>query len=321
MIITVTLNPAVDKTVEIDDCRLDAVNRIKSSRLDAGGKGINVSKTIASLGGTSRAIGILAGKTGAMIEECLTQTGIAHAFLQGSGETRMNLKIVDKLNGRNTDINETGPRVSAEMIAQLKEQCVNSLREKDILVLSGSVPPGVEKDVYREWIRAAKENGVRTVLDADGELLQAGLEAGPYLIKPNIHELERLAGERLEGEAATAEFARTLCSRYGIEVVVVSLGGEGALFVTAQEAYLTRGLRVAVQSTVGAGDAMVAGLALALEREADWNDLICLAVAAGTASVMTGGTEPGGRTLVEELAKQVKWEKLEEREKKRSNER
>lgn len=310
MIATVTMNPAVDKTVEVDDLRLNGVNRIKNSRLDAGGKGINVSKTIATLGGLSMAAAILGGAGGEFIGRSLAEQNIEGCFVWCDGETRTNLKIVDKVSSGNTDINESGPRVSKEKLDELKLGCLKRLQSGDVLVLSGSVPPGVASDIYFTWIEEAKKNGLRTILDADGDLLESGIKAGPYLIKPNIHEIERLAGRKLEQENEAAEFAGAICRQYGIAMAVISLGENGALFVKPEGAYLAAGLRVKVESTVGAGDAMVAALALALDGCYDWDRLIRLAVAAGTASVMTRGTEPGDRCLVEKLAGQVKWKKI-----------
>lgn len=312
MIRTVTLNPAVDKTVEIDDFRVDSVNRISGSRIDAGGKGINVSKTIASLGGTSEAVALLVGKSGELIADCLKRQQIETAIVWAEqGETRTNLKIIDRQNGRNTDINEAGPPVDAATLERVASRSLQGFCPGDVLVLSGSVPPGVPATVYRDWIALAKACGVQTVLDADGELLKNGLEAGPQLIKPNIAELERLAGCEFRSVEEVADFARSLCRIYDVKTVAVSLGADGALFVGLTEAYRAQGLVVEVNSTVGAGDAMVAALTLALEEKYDWQQTIRLAVAAGAASVMTGGTEPGSRGLVEELAKQVKFAALQ----------
>ena len=193
---------------------------------------------------------------------------------------------------------------------ELQRGFFKRLQSGDVLVLSGSVPPGVASDIYFAWVGEAKKNGVRTILDADGALLESGIKAGPYLIKPNIHELERLAGRKLEDEKETAAFAEAICRQYGIALAVISLGERGALFVKPEGAYLAAGLRVKVESTVGAGDAMVAALALALDGGYEWDRLIRLAVAAGTASVMTQGTEPGERSLVEALTEQVEWKKI-----------
>lgn len=151
MIYTVTLNPALDKTVEIPRFRVDEINRVRSLRVDPGGKGINVSKAIKSLGGESVAVGILAGHAGRQIELALTELGIANSFLYVSGETRTNVKVVDTQSHTNTDINEAGPRVAAEMAEKLLQKLLEKLTVGDAVVLSGSVPQGLTDDIYARW--------------------------------------------------------------------------------------------------------------------------------------------------------------------------
>ncbi|MBU2703562.1 1-phosphofructokinase [Sporomusaceae bacterium BoRhaA] len=310
MIITVTLNPAVDKTVEINDVHINRVNRVSSVRLDAGGKGINVSKIILSLGGKSRAIGFLGGKAGAFIKEYLDEMGIANEFVFIEGESRTNLKIVDPLQQTNTDINESGPEITEADIKQIDNYLSQSVSEKSVMIFSGSVPPNMENDIYQKWIYGAKKKGARTLLDADGELLRLGIEAGPYLIKPNIHELERLLDRKIVSVEEAVEHSRTLMEKYGIEIVVVSLGEKGALFLNKEVALLAEGITVAVKSTVGAGDSMVAALAYAIDEGYAFEKAATLAVAAGTANVMTCGTEPSSLKVIEKLEKEVKWKYL-----------
>ena len=310
MIITVTLNPAVDKTVEIKDVHINRVNRVSSLRLDAGGKGINVSKIVSSLGGKSRAIGFLGGKAGAFIKEYLDEIGIANDFIFVNGETRTNLKIVDPLQHTNTDINEIGPDISAEDSKQMDKYISHSINKQSVIVFSGSVPPNMGTDIYQKWIYSAKEKGAKTILDADGELLRLGIEAGPYLIKPNIHELERLLARKIESIEEAVECSRILMEKYGIEIVVVSMGEKGALFLNKEVTILAEGIAVNVKSTVGAGDSMVAALAYAIDEGYSFEKAAALAVAAGTANVMTCGTEPSSLKVIEELEKQVKWKYL-----------
>nr|HPM00430.1 1-phosphofructokinase family hexose kinase [Bacillota bacterium] len=230
MIKTVTMNPAVDKTLEIDNFRIGAVNRISSIRLDAGGKGINVSKTIKALGGSSLATGILAGSNGEYIKSYLDYLGIDNDFLFIKGETRINIKIVDKLNGTNTDINEPGTYLSAEELNLMEKKVFSEINSDSILVLSGSVPANVPKSIYQEWTERGKKSGARVLLDSDGELLREGIKAEPYLVKPNINELERLLGRKLESRDEIVKAAKSLLET-GAEIVVVSLGADGAVFV------------------------------------------------------------------------------------------
>ena len=307
MIITVTLNPAIDKTVEINNLHINSVNRVSSVRLDAGGKGINVSKNILSLGGKSRAIGFLGGRAGSFIKSYLDEMNIENEFIVVKGETRTNLKIVDPLQHTNTDINEMGTEITTEDCKQMDRSITQSVDEKTVIVFSGSVPPNVGADVYQKWICQAKEKGAKTILDADGELMQRGIEAGPYLIKPNIHELERLLDRKISGIEETVECSRLIMEKYGVAVVVVSMGEIGALFLNKEAAIFAKGISVDVRSTVGAGDSMVAALAYAMDQQFPFEKAVTLAVAAGTANVMTYGTEPSSLEVIMDLEKQVQY--------------
>lgn len=162
MIYTVTLNPALDKTVEIPNLALDTVNRITKMRTDPGGKGINVSKVIAKLGGTSKAIGILAGNSGRAIQDALDSEGLAHNFRFVPGETRTNLKVIDPENHTNTDINEPGIEVDAPELTALLYDLLKELKQGDIVVLAGSLPKGAPKDTYYTWVESCKRQGQRS---------------------------------------------------------------------------------------------------------------------------------------------------------------
>ncbi len=308
MIITITLNPAVDKTVEIADFEVGNVNRVSSLRYDAGGKGINVSKVIRSLGGNSKAVGILGGNAGNFIKDYLDHIGIDNDFHFIKRETRTNLKVIDPSKKTNTDINEPGPEVSGEDMTTLKRKVLGDLGKDSVVVFSGSVPVNVDKGIYGEWITAAKQKGALTILDADGELLKRGIAAGPFLVKPNIHELESFFGTEIQDIRQGEKLARGLLEQYGIEQIVVSLGAKGAIFINRDYSMLAHGMNVEVKSTVGAGDSMVAALAYSLERGDDFEKAIRLAVAAGTANVMTSGSQAAEYQTIVELEKQVTME-------------
>lgn len=310
MITTITLNPAVDKTVEIADFEVGTVNRVSSIRLDAGGKGINVSKVVSSLGGKSKAVGILGGRNGSFIKEYLDHAGIENEFLFVEGETRTNLKIVDNSRKTNTDINEAGPQVSHEDLERVKQIAFDPLDGNSIVVFSGSVPANVNKDLYGQWISAAKDAGAKTILDADGELLRQGIQAGPFLVKPNIHELEGFFGKKIEGIQEAEKLGRSLIDTYGIHVVVVSLGAKGALFLNGECSLLAHSIEVDVKSTVGAGDSMVAALAYSFDRGYDFEKAVALAMAASAANVMTSGTQAADYETIVELEKRVTFEYL-----------
>lgn len=309
MIYTVTLNPALDKTVEIPGMALDTVNRITEMRTDPGGKGINVSKVIAKLGGESCAVGILGGGSGKMLEKLLENENFTTRFRFVEGQTRTNLKIIDRERHTNTDINEPGLTVTDADLDALLRELLAELRPGDIVVLAGSLPKGAPQDTYRSWTAACKKAGARVFLDADGALLAEGIKAAPYLIKPNDGELSRLAGKKLETlEELTAE-GRKLLER-GIERVVISLGGRGALYLRKGSTIYAEGLRVPVGSTVGAGDSVVAALAYAEAQGLSEEEAVRLSTAAGAANVMCSGTQAAEREAVEALLPKVRFTRL-----------
>lgn len=305
MICTVTLNPALDKTVEIPSLTVDAVNRITSMRTDPGGKGINVSKVIQKLGGASVAAGILGGDTGRAILSALTEMGLTTLFHFVEGETRTNMKIIDPDNHTNTDINEPGVTVSEEILEKLLEELLAKVTKEDIVVISGSMPKGSPKDTYYTWTKAFREKGAKVILDADGDLLKAGLKASPYLIKPNNHELGALTGRALETPEEIAETAAELMKEYGIGKVVVSMGGDGAVYVTKDKTIYAEGLKVPVGSTVGAGDSVVAALAVSEEEGKTLEETVRLSTAVGAANVMCSGTQAAEYEVVETLLPKV----------------
>ena len=309
MIYTVTLNPAIDKTVVIENFSAGAVNRVNSVREDAGGKGINVSKCLKNLGAESVAAMILAGGTGVRLEKMLNDLRIPVLSVWAEGENRTNLKIIDPVKRKNTDINEPGPVVSAELLGQFKEKLGSRILTGDVVILSGSLPAGVDRGLYGEWTAYFRSLGACVYLDADGAPMQKGMAAVPYMIKPNNDELAGLLGKtELTREEMLREGKRLL--ETGIEEIVISLGGDGALFVSKDGCYQAEGLHVPVKSTVGAGDSVVAAMAYGKTQNLSREEKIRLSVAIGAASVMQSGTQPPEAELVWKLAEQVRFEKL-----------
>ena len=309
MIYTVTLNPAIDKTVVIENFGAGSVNRVKSVREDPGGKGINVSKCLQSLGADSVAAMILAGDTGRKLEGMLRKLEIAVLPVWADGESRTNLKIIDPCKKENTDINEPGPAVSAELLERLKLSVGDRIKPSDIVILSGSLPAGVDRGLYGEWTAYFRELGACVYLDADGEPMHRGMAAIPYMIKPNNDELAALLEKPYLTTGEMLKEGKRLHGT-GIEEIVISLGGDGALFVSRDGAFRAAGLDVPVKSTVGAGDSVVAAMAYGHEKKLGREERIRLAVAMGAGSVMQSGTQPPEAQLVWELAKQVEIKKL-----------
>ena len=312
MICTVTLNPAIDKTVVIPSFTVDAVNRIVHVRKDPGGKGINVSKVIESLGGDSVAYAVLGGITGAELEQMLSGFRFRLESIRTGQATRTNMKVVDPVLRTNTDINEPGVPFGSETAAELKRRLEAQLGEGDILVLSGSVPAGTDTNIYQDLTLMGKECGARVLLDADGGLFARGIEAAPFLVKPNRYELEQYLERKLETREELCEAGKELLEK-GVSVVVISLGSGGALLCRRGEndrsgdIFLwAEGLPVPVASTVGAGDSMIAAFAYSLDKGMDYADAFRLAVAAGSAAVTCSGSPAPDAELVWKLYDQVK---------------
>ena len=304
MIYTVTLNPALDKTATVENLRLDSVNRISELRVDPGGKGINVSKVVRELGAKTVAIALLGGHTGTMLRNMLAELGIECKVLEVEGETRTNLKIKDPALKTNTDINEPGPEVTDEQLRGMLDGLVGEVDSGDIVVLSGSLPRGAAADTYKVWVAALKKTGAKVYLDADGDKLVRGIEAKPDLIKPNEIELGAMMGRTLDADEKIVEAARELIDG-GLDRVMVSMGGAGALYVARDVTIKANPVKVPVGSTVGAGDSVVAALAYAQDKGLGLEDTMRLAMATGAANVMQSGTQAAPRELVDSLIDKV----------------
>lgn len=304
MIYTVTLNPALDKTATVENLRLDSVNRISELRVDPGGKGINVSKVVRELGAKTVAIALLGGHTGTMLRNMLAELGIECKVLEVEGETRTNLKIKDPALKTNTDINEPGPEVTDEQLRGMLDGLVSEVGGGDIVVLSGSLPRGAAADTYKVWVAALKKTGAKVYLDADGDKLVRGIEAKPDLIKPNEIELGAMMGRTLDADEKIVEAARELIDG-GLDRVMVSMGGAGALYVARDVTIKANPVKVPVGSTVGAGDSVVAALAYAQDKGLGLEDTMRLAMATGAANVMQSGTQAAPRELVDSLIDKV----------------
>ena len=194
MIITVTLNPAIDKTAHVEKMIPNGLNRLNSISLDVGGKGINVSKAIKELGGKSICTGFVAGSNGKWIEDKLDSLGLEYKFRHVEGNTRINLKVLDR-DMNLTELNDTGDQISESDLRYLKEDLIEMVKPNDIVVLAGSVPSGVPVTIYQELITMIKAKGAKVILDADGDLFTQGIKASPTLIKPNKYELCKYFGK------------------------------------------------------------------------------------------------------------------------------
>ncbi|WP_304749611.1 1-phosphofructokinase [Dubosiella newyorkensis] len=309
MIVTVTFNPAIDKTALVDTLVVGGLNRLRDVRQDAGGKGVNVSKTLLALGSNSFATGFLAGSSGRVIEDSLDHLGIENEFVWVEGNTRTNLKV---LNAKMelTELNEPGPYVEMEDVQALVELIKKKADPSSYVVLSGNVSPGVENTIYKEMIASLKESGIRVLLDADGELFKEGIQAKPYAIKPNRFELAQYFGvrepESLEDTVLLGEKLLNDQTR----LVVISMGGEGALFLSEEAFLYCPVLPIDLKSSVGAGDAMVAAMALGLENKLSLEELAILCMATSAGACTTEGTQPARLEVIEDLKDLVQIERM-----------
>ncbi|AAK78213.1 1-phosphofructokinase (fructoso 1-phosphate kinase) [Clostridium acetobutylicum EA 2018] len=304
MVITVTLNPAMDKTLNIDNFNVGVVNRVSNIRYDIGGKGINVSKVLKNFNIESKCTGFIGGMWEKDFREELDKRGIKNEFITVSGNTRTNTKIVDDLNKVYTDINEAGPSISSKELEMFMNKFKDMCNKDDIVVLSGGVAPGIPKNIYGTLTKIAKEEGSFVILDAEGELLSEGIKENPYIIKPNDMEFELLLNKKFKNNTDIIDGAKEVIG-LGVSNVLISLGSKGALFVNKDKSYYAKGLVVPVKSTVGAGDSMVAAFVYGIINSLNEKEILRFSIACGAASVSTEGTEACSLEDVKELLKSV----------------
>ncbi len=257
-VVTVTINPAIDQTILIPNFAAGTVNRVQSSRMDPGGKGINVASCLADFGQPVTATGFLGAENDDLFRRLFAQKAIEDRCVRCDGATRIGVKISDLAQRKTTGINFPGPTPSVEHIAELFGVLRDLAADREWFVLSGSIPAGVPAGIYREMIDTLA--GKKVVLDTSGEGFRQAVTAGPWIIKPNVDELEELVDLPLTTPDAIVRAARQLMQSHGIAATIVSMGKEGAIFVEDQETVWVVPGPADVKSTVGAGDAMVAGV-------------------------------------------------------------
>lgn len=312
-IVTITLNPAVDLTIEVAGLVKGGVNRGGLSQTNAGGKGVNVAGCAADWRGQVTATGVLGrGNDGAFVELFATK-GISDKFIRVAGDTRTNIKIADISAGETTDLNTPGLVLDADCLARVTAAARDAARTGAVVVIGGSLPSGLEPDVLSPLVAALNDVGADVVADTSGASLKALLTGAgkelPYAVKPNRHELEELVGHPLPDLKALVAAAEDIV-RSGVRLVVVSCGEEGALFVTESEKLKARLPRVEALSTVGAGDAMVAGIATALAEARPLEAIARQAVAFAAAKLRRIGPHLPKRATVEALAAQAEITRL-----------
>ncbi len=300
LITAVCLNPCIDKTITVDGVKLGEHNRIIDTQSDVAGKGVNVAVMLKRLGASVRLVGFNFNDNAQLLEDFADKQEIPRDFVNVNGELRTNIKLLDISCNSITELNQTGSYVSREkierLLAMLEEYCADS----EFIVLSGSMPLGCDDTLYKDIISSVD---CRCVLDCAGASFTHAVEAAPFLVKPNKSELEQYAGRKLETPEECLEQALVLIDK-GIHVVCVSMGGQGAIITNGMQAYYAPSIKVRVNSTVGAGDSMVAGICKGLEDGQDLKQCLAMGVAAASACVMSSGTGiPDAETYASMLAR------------------
>jgi 6-phosphofructokinase 2 len=288
MLYTITLNPALDRTIWLDRIQDDITNRIEREERFPGGKGIGVSRVLTALGVYNRAMGFTGGFHGAELEARLLEQGIQCNFTPIEEETRSNIVIHEKSTGRQLLLSSKGPRIYPEELARLCSDLA-TIEDPTLVSIGGSIPEGVKPAMYRTIIRNLSRQGTRVILDAEGDALEAGISAHPYAIKPNLRELSLAMGREVSGLTEIIDAAEELREK-GVELVLISMGAKGILLVSRKARLLASPPPVQIRNTVGAGDSAVAGFMYGLTRHDDLETSLRYAVAAGTATTLREGT-------------------------------
>jgi len=304
-IVTLTMNPSVDVNSSVGHVIPDRKLRCKPSSYEPGGGGINVSRAIRRLGGNSSALYPAGGPFGQMLQNLLDQEGISHYPISIEESTRESFTILEESSGRQFRFGMPGPALGETEW----KRCLGTLVAVDLkpnyVVASGSLPPGVPEDFYAQLAQIASGFGARLIVDTSGEPLRLASQAGVYLLKPNMNEIQSLVGREIQDELELEETARGIVEKGHSEVIVLSLGAAGALMVSKDGCEHVRAPTVPIKSRVGAGDSMVAGIVLSLAKGKSLGDAVRFGVAAGAAAVMTPGTELCRREDTERLYQQI----------------
>ena len=299
MILTVTLNAAIDKRYVVEGFRTGEVNRVKECTYVPGGKGLNVSKPASIYGAEVVATGFAGGHAGAYIEDALKPFGIRSAFYHVDAESRSCINIWDEVNQVQTEFLEPGFTLTEEDFAGFEAKFRQLVQEAKVVAMSGSVPKGLDGTAYQRLVKIVKDAGIPVILDTSGKLLEMGIEAIPTMIKPNIDVIRMLTGKRCDDISEIIEAARAIHER-GVKIVAVSLGADGSLAVGDDGIFRARVPKIDAVNTVGCGDSMIAGFALGLSKGLPLEETLRLASAISAAAPMR---EETGFFVMEDMEK------------------
>ena len=304
MIITITLNAALDRTQRIEHpLVVGKLNRAVSSHLEPGGKGINVSRAIKALGGTSVATGFTAGTNGRLLKDMLTSADIHHDFVDVAGQMRVNTQIIDAQGGH-TEVNEPGSKIEDADFLRLLDRIEGYLDEGNIFVLAGSTPPEFPLKNYRKLCQTIKKCGCKLIIDAQGDLLLEALKCEPDFVKPNIFELAEAVGDKPSADPEVVVVSARKMLDMGARAVCVSMSQEGAVLVSKDESealFVTTNPKIYDEGSVGTGDAMVGAIANAMHNKHKFDEMARLAVSTARASCRLAGTEMASLKKVYEV--------------------
>jgi 6-phosphofructokinase 2 len=289
-IVTLTVNPALDKSSRVDNIRPDSKLRCDPPNYQPGGGGINVSRAIHKLGGSSTCVYLAGGPNSEVMRSLLEEEGVEQHIIEIEGWTRENFVVVDKSNNQQFRFGMPGAQVNEQEWQHALEEMKVRCRQADYVVGSGSLPPGVPQDFWGRLVKVGRDNSARCIIDTSGEALQMAAEEGVYLLKPNLGELSLLTHQKSVTAMEQEELARKLIESGKTEVVVVSMGPRGAMLAAKDRVEYILAPTVHKRSTVGAGDSMVAGMVLRLTQGHDLKDVVCYGVASGTAATLNEGT-------------------------------
>lgn len=304
MIVTVTLNPSLDRTLCVPALHPGAIHRAQFVRQDLGGKGINVSRALRALGIPSRITGFAGGWTGKVLRDGLSADGYDICFVEVGGETRQNITLLDEAANEYTKINEPGPRIGAQHVDALQARIEEMTHPNDLWVFSGSLPPGAPLDLYAQLITRVQAKGAVAFVDASGAAFRAGLAAAPFAVKINTDEAAEFCGRPMENDPDVFGAVQTLQSA-GVRLVALTRGARGLVLGMDGQLVSATPPPVAAHSSVGAGDATLAGLLWAVSEQCNPGETARRAVACGTAAAMQEGTAMGDRALIERLLDQI----------------
>lgn len=307
MVLTICPNPSIDLTVEVDSLNVGMLNRIRSKVETYSGKALNVAKGIARLGGRAIATGFMFDAHAKLFEQALEKENLKYEFVYNAGSARLNYKVIDK-RSMLTEINDKGETVQRIKQLELIDLVKNYADKVSVVVMSGSLPDGVAPSFYSEVLSVFPSN-VKKIVDTEKENMIAALSSGIYMAKPNLRELEAFVGESVYSKKDMVKAARKYIDN-GAENVLISLGADGAILTDGTESYYCKSASVAVNSTVGAGDCMVAAACVKLEEGAAMPEILRSSVAAGTAAITTSGTNLFYKDKYEEIYSKIFAEKI-----------